>query len=107
MAREMLSPHRKPGLPGVSVWGTKLRIICRQAFSEHGPAEPRTAAPRYSIVRGGVYAAGGAFFRRENPIYPGEKKASLQILRPEALHLKQNLKGDVLKGDLSPFKSSF
>ena len=38
----------------------------------------------------------GLFYRREIP-FPGEKIATLQILRPESERLKQNLEGVCLR----------
>ncbi len=47
----------------------------------------------------------GLFYRREIP-FPGEKIATLQILRPESERLKQNLEGVVVAGELAPPSTS-
>ena len=47
----------------------------------------------------------GLFYRREIP-FPGEKIATLQILRPESERLKQNLEGVVVAGELAPLSTS-
>ena len=46
-------------------------------------------------------AGAGLFYRREIP-FPGEKIATLQILRPESERLKQNLVGVAVAGELAP-----
>ena len=67
------------------------------------PGVSGAVAPRSLIVRGGVYAAGGAFFAAGS-LSTRAKKASLQICRPEIRRISGKSEEDVLKGDLSPFK---
>ena len=69
------------------------------------PGVSGAAAPRSSIVRGGVYAAGGAFFVAGS-LSTRAKKASLQICRPEiACDFRQICqRGGIGGGSSSPAK---
>ena len=70
-----------------------------------GELERAAALSNFQSSPAACTVGAGLFYRREIP-FPGEKIATLQILRPESERLKQNLEGVVVAGELAPPSTS-
>ena len=70
-----------------------------------GELERAEALSNFQSSPAACTVGAGLFYRREIP-FPGEKIATLQILRPESERLKQNLEGVVVAGELAPLSTS-
>ena len=70
-----------------------------------GELERAKALSNFQSSPAACTVGAGLFYRREIP-FPGEKIATLQILRPESERLKQNLEGVVVAGELAPPSTS-
>ena len=91
---------------GVDKASAALRKAVRLRLSKNpGELERAEALSNFQSSPAACTVGAGLFYRREIP-FPGEKIATLQILRPESERLKQNLEGVVVAGELAPPSTS-
>ena len=80
---------------GVDKASAALRKAVRLRLSKNlGELERAAALSNFQSSPAACTVGAGLFYRREIP-FPGEKIASLQVLRPEPEGFKQNLRGGV------------
>ncbi|MCI5661096.1 MAG: hypothetical protein MR371_02485, partial [Clostridia bacterium] len=82
----------------------KTDALCRLSKNS-GEFERAAALSNFQSSPAACTVGAGLFYRMEIP-FPGEKIATLQILRPESERLKQNLEGVVVAGELAPSSTS-